>query len=228
MEEVGEELAAFAEDAAEVLGDGEDELAVGHFVADGGGDPVAGRADAALVARGAEVADLAGEGEEAFVTAVGALEPGEAGGEIAAAEEGFDGGGGGRVERAAILEVPFFDLDDIVRCRDFVVRRNGDVSGGNRGVAADRIEAEGDAALRVAGEHDERGALDELELELGSTGVRAARCEGCVDVLEDDAFHSLQLEFLVGADLVEEPGGGGEGNQVVGLGAGGQGVIDKT
>ena len=108
MEEVGEELAAFAEDAAEVLGDGEDELAVGHFVADGSGDPVAGRADAALVARGAEVADLAGEGEEAFVTAVGALEPGEAGGEIAAAEEGFDGGGGDRVERAEILAVPFF------------------------------------------------------------------------------------------------------------------------
>jgi hypothetical protein len=120
LEEVGEELAAFAEDAAEDFGDGEDELAVGHFVADGGGDPVAGGADTALMAGRAEVAALAGEGEEAFVTAVGALEPGEAGGEIAAAEEGFDGGGGGRVERAEILEVPFFDLDDIVRCRDLV------------------------------------------------------------------------------------------------------------
>ena len=108
MEEVGEELAAFAEDATEDLGDGEDKLAVGNFVADGGGDPIAGRADAALVARGAEVAALAGEGEEAFVTAVGALEPGKAGGEVAAAEEGFDGGGGDRVERAEILAVPFF------------------------------------------------------------------------------------------------------------------------
>jgi hypothetical protein len=37
-------------------------------------------------------------GEEAFVTAVGALEAGEAGGEVAAAEEGFDGGGSGGVE----------------------------------------------------------------------------------------------------------------------------------
>ena len=89
---MGEEVAAFAEDAAQDLGDGEDELAVGDFVADGGGDPVAGGADAALVAGGAEVAALAGEGEEAFVAAVGALEAGEAGGEVAAAEEGLDGG----------------------------------------------------------------------------------------------------------------------------------------
>ena len=108
MEEVGEELAAFAEDATEDLGDGEDKLAVGNFVADGGGDPIAGRADAALVARGAEVAALAGEGEESFVAAVRALESGEAGGEVATAEEGFDGGGGDRVERAEILAVPFF------------------------------------------------------------------------------------------------------------------------
>jgi hypothetical protein len=108
MEEVGEELAAFAEDAAEHLWDGEHELAVGHFVADGGGDPVAGGADTALMAGRAEVAALAGEGEEAFVAAIGALEAGEAGGEVAAAEEGFDGGDGGRVERAEILAVPFF------------------------------------------------------------------------------------------------------------------------
>ena len=78
MEEVGEELAAFAKDAAEDLGDGEHELAVGHFVADGGGNPVARGADAALVAGRAEVAALAGEGEEAFVAAVRALESGEA------------------------------------------------------------------------------------------------------------------------------------------------------
>ena len=60
----------------------------------------AGGADAALVAGWTEVAALAGEGEEAFVAAVGALEAGEAGGEVAAAEEGFDGGDGGGVERA--------------------------------------------------------------------------------------------------------------------------------
>ena len=78
VEEVGEELAAFAEDATEDLGDGEHELAVGHFVAGGGGDPVAGGADTALMAGRAEVAALAGEGEESFVAAVRALESGEA------------------------------------------------------------------------------------------------------------------------------------------------------
>ena len=39
---MGEEMTSFAEDAAEHLWDGEHELAVGHFVADGGGDPVNG------------------------------------------------------------------------------------------------------------------------------------------------------------------------------------------
>ena len=52
VEEVGEEAAAFAKDAAQDLGDGEDELAVGDFVADGGGDPPAGGADTALVGLG--------------------------------------------------------------------------------------------------------------------------------------------------------------------------------
>ena len=58
MEEMGERHAALAEDAAQDFGDGEDKLAVGNFVADGGGDPVAGGADAALVAGWAEVAAL--------------------------------------------------------------------------------------------------------------------------------------------------------------------------
>ena len=43
-------MAAFAEDAAQDLGDGEHELAVGDFVADGVGDPLANGAGAALVA----------------------------------------------------------------------------------------------------------------------------------------------------------------------------------
>ena len=80
-------------------------MAVRDFVANGGGDPVAGGADAALVTGWTEVAALAGEGEEAFVAAVGALQAGEAGGEVAATEEGFDGGGGGGVDRAEILAV---------------------------------------------------------------------------------------------------------------------------
>jgi len=42
VEEDGEKVAAFAKDAAQDLGDGEHELAVGDLVADGGGDPLAG------------------------------------------------------------------------------------------------------------------------------------------------------------------------------------------
>ena len=80
-------------------------MAVRDFVANGGGDPVAGGADAALVTGWTKVAALAGEGEEAFVAAVGALESGEAGGEVATTEEGFDGGSGCVVERAEILAV---------------------------------------------------------------------------------------------------------------------------
>ena len=74
-------------------------------MANGGGDPVAGGADAALVTGWTEVAALAGEGKKAFVAAIGTLEAGEAGGEVATAEEGFDGGRGGGVERAEGLAV---------------------------------------------------------------------------------------------------------------------------
>jgi hypothetical protein len=87
------------------FGNGEDKLAVRDFVANGGGDPVAGGADAALVTGGTKVAAFAGEGEEAFVAAVGALESGEAGSEVTATEEGLDGGVGGGVERAEIVAV---------------------------------------------------------------------------------------------------------------------------
>jgi hypothetical protein len=58
LEENAEQIAAFAEDAAQHAWDGEDELAMGHFMADGVGDPRGDLADAALVARGAEVAAL--------------------------------------------------------------------------------------------------------------------------------------------------------------------------
>ena len=108
LEEQGEEVAAFAEDAAEHPGDGEDELAVGDLAADGGGDPGAGGADAAHVAGGAEVASLAGEGHQLLVSAVGTLEAGESGGEVATAVEGPDGVGGMGGERTVFLAVVFF------------------------------------------------------------------------------------------------------------------------
>ena len=94
MEEEMKEVAAFAKDAAEQFGDGKNELSVCDGMADAGGDPFAGLAGAALVAGGAEVPGFAGEGEEFFVAAIGAVESGEAGGEIAAAQEGAHGGHG--------------------------------------------------------------------------------------------------------------------------------------
>jgi hypothetical protein len=98
LEEVSEESAALAEDAAQDFGDGEDELAVGDGVADVGGDPFGGLAGAALVAGGADVAGFAGEGEEALVAAVGTVVAGEAGGEVATAVVSLDGGDGLRAE----------------------------------------------------------------------------------------------------------------------------------
>jgi hypothetical protein len=86
-EEMVEELAPLAEDAAQGPGHGEDELAVRHLEADLVRNPVSQGADAALVAAGAEMPSLAGEGEELFVAAVRALETGETGGEVAAAVE---------------------------------------------------------------------------------------------------------------------------------------------
>jgi hypothetical protein len=63
-------------------------------VGDGGSDPCADVEGAALVAGGAEVAGFAGEGEQVLVAATGAEESGEAGGEVAAAEEALDMGDG--------------------------------------------------------------------------------------------------------------------------------------
>ena len=77
LEEEVEEIAAFAEDAAEDARDGKNELPVGHFMADRGGNPGGKVADAALVAGGAEVAALAGEGEEVLVPAIRAAETGK-------------------------------------------------------------------------------------------------------------------------------------------------------
>ena len=98
VDEVVEEMAALAEDASDHARNGEDELAVRDGLAEGFGDPVAGGADASLVAGRAEVATLAGESEESFVAAVGirALKASETGSEVAALVEViycFDGEG---------------------------------------------------------------------------------------------------------------------------------------
>ena len=105
---MAKELATLAEDTAQGARHGEHELAVGKVVTDGVCYPVADAADALLMAGGAEVAGFAGEGEESFVAAIRALEPGEAGGEVAAAEEGLNGSGCGGAERSEGFAVVFF------------------------------------------------------------------------------------------------------------------------
>jgi len=105
LEEVAKELATLAEDTAQGARHGEHELAVGKVVTDGVCDPVADAADALLMAGGAEVAGFAGEGEEFFVTAVRALQAGEAGSEIAATVELIDDVDAVVVERSMYLAV---------------------------------------------------------------------------------------------------------------------------
>ena len=107
-EEMIEELAALAEDPAEGFRHRKHELAMRHLEAEDSGDPVAGLADFALMAARAEVARLAGEGEEALVAAVGALEPRESGSEVAAAMELADDGYGVLAQRAVDGTVTFF------------------------------------------------------------------------------------------------------------------------
>jgi hypothetical protein len=69
-----EELAAFAKNAAEGFGHGEDELPVRHLEAEDACDPVAGGSDLALMTARTEVPSLTGEGEEPLMSAVRALE----------------------------------------------------------------------------------------------------------------------------------------------------------
>jgi len=84
---------------------------VGHRGADLIGDEGALDEGAALVARGAEAALLAGKRAEEFVAAIGAEEAGEARVEVAAVEEGGDGRGGfggeaGHLRRVIVENLP--------------------------------------------------------------------------------------------------------------------------
>ena len=132
MEEVGEQVTAFVEDAPKDFGDGEDKLAMRDGEADVVGDPAGGLEGAALVAGGAAVAGLAGEGEQAFVAALGAAETGEAGGEVAAAAESLHGGDGLGPERTHGGAVAFFVTgQEIIPCRvhDLPERRGAGAAG---------------------------------------------------------------------------------------------------
>ena len=88
--EVFEEAAVALEIGAEHFGDGQDVMTVGHGREDAGGEEGGGGLDVFLVAGGTEPAAFAGEGEEVFVAAVVAADPGEAAVEVAAVEEFVD------------------------------------------------------------------------------------------------------------------------------------------
>ena len=85
---------------------------MGHGCADGVGDEGPFDERAALLARGAEAALFAGEGEEEFVAASGALQARETGVKITAVEERLDGDGGFRVQAREFLRVVVEDLPD--------------------------------------------------------------------------------------------------------------------
>lgn len=95
-----EELASLAEDASQGFRHREDELPVWHFETDGAGDPLACLEDFSLVATGTEMAGLAGEGEQFFVSTVRALNAFKPGGEITAAVELLDNGDRVATQRA--------------------------------------------------------------------------------------------------------------------------------
>jgi hypothetical protein len=107
-EEMVEEFSALAEDAAEGFRHRKHELPVRHLEAEDSGNPVAGLTDFALMATGAEVPRLAGEGEEPLVSAVGALQPSESGGEVAAAVELANDVNGVLAKRTVDGAVAFF------------------------------------------------------------------------------------------------------------------------
>jgi len=105
LKEEADQAPALAKDAAQHLGYGEDELTMRHGVADGARNPPTGGTHAPLVTSRAEVALLAGESEQALVTAVGAFQTGEAGGQVPATHEGLDRGLSSEVERPQKLAV---------------------------------------------------------------------------------------------------------------------------
>ncbi len=92
-------------------------MAMRHLEADLVSDPIAESADAALVTAGAEVPGLAGEGQQLFMAAVGALEPGEPGGKIAASVELVDHGDSILAQWSVSLAVAGFVVgDELVPC----------------------------------------------------------------------------------------------------------------
>ena len=88
--EAFEQAAVTPEIGAEHFGDGQDVMAVRHGSEDASGEEGGGGLDVFLVAGGTEPAAFAGEGEQVFLPAMIAADPGEATIEVAAFEEFVD------------------------------------------------------------------------------------------------------------------------------------------
>ena len=85
----------------------------------------------------------------------------------------------GLIDRAALaVGIEKAALDDFTYGWNRMVGRNGDIAGTHQFVAVE--QAEGDAALSIAGGDDERRGYYELELQLAATRVGTARAEWCI------------------------------------------------
>ena len=112
LKEEADQAPALAKDAAQHLGHGEDELTMGHGVADGARNPLACAPYTPLMTSRAEVALLAGEGQKTLVTTIRTFQAGEAGGQVPTSHEGLDSGLGSWVERPQELAVPGFVMGE--------------------------------------------------------------------------------------------------------------------
>ena len=131
---------------AHAFGDGQDPLAEGDAGQDVV-DQVGGRLDhAAGAATGAQVADLAGEGDQVLVLAGGAADPGEAVSRDAAAQVFAQGAFGGGADRAQVVVTGLGDGEEGLEVlahgavQDGGGRTAGAVDGGRAGggTGADR------------------------------------------------------------------------------------------
>jgi len=100
-----EQRAVIAEEDAQALGHGKDELAMRDVIADVVGDMQAQEDGPLLMARRADAALLTGKRDEELVAAIGAADAGEAAVQVAAGQKGVDGFGDDGAEVAVLAGV---------------------------------------------------------------------------------------------------------------------------
>jgi hypothetical protein len=108
--ELTEQTPVEAEEDAQSSGQGEDELAVGHRLAEVLGDVRSHDQGALLVTARAHTPPAAGEGDEHLMVAVGAADAGKALVEVTTGEELLDGLGDDGPPEAEALLVAFVDV----------------------------------------------------------------------------------------------------------------------